>query len=151
APLCFNRVVFLGIEIGGTKLQLVLGGADAKILRRQRCTVDKSRGSEGIRDQIGDHLPALIGSDPIEAVGGGFGGPVDWRTGRICCSHQIEGWLDFELGSWLADLVKVPVRIDNDANTACLGEAMLGAGAGKNPVFYTTLGSGVGGGLVVNG
>jgi glucokinase len=113
--------------------------------------VDKALGGEGIREQIRASIPNLVGSDRIEAVGVGFGGPVDWRTGTIRCSHQIEGWADFELGSWLRGLTKVAVRIDNDANTACLGEAVRGAGQGRNPVFYVTLGSGVGGGLVGDG
>lgn len=141
--------MFLGIEIGGTKLQLVAGGADGKIAKRERCAVDKSRGGAGIREQISATIPKLGGK--FEAVGVGFGGPVDWRTGKICCSHQIEGWSEFELGKWLAELVHAPVRVENDANTACLGEATLGAGKGRNPVFYVTLGSGVGGGLTVDG
>jgi glucokinase len=84
-------------------------------------------------------------------VGVGFGGPVDWRAGRICRSHQIEGWSEFDLGGWLHELVRVPVEVENDANLAALGEALQGAGKGFNPVFYVTLGSGVGGGLVVDG
>jgi glucokinase len=85
------------------------------------------------------------------AVGVGFGGPVDWRTGRICRSHQIAGWSNFDLGGWLKTLTGAPVLVDNDANVAALGEALHGAGRGANPVFYVTLGSGVGGGLVVDG
>ena len=81
----------------------------------------------------------------------GFGGPVDWKTGRICRSHQIEGWSEFDLGGWLRQLAGAPVVVDNDANVGALGEAMRGAGVGFNPVFYVTLGSGVGGGLVVDG
>jgi glucokinase len=76
---------------------------------------------------------------------------VDSATGHICCSHQIEGWSEFPLGDWLRGLTGLPVRVDNDANTASLGEAQRGAGRGHNPVFYVTLGSGVGGGLVVDG
>ncbi len=85
------------------------------------------------------------------ALGVGFGGPVDSATGQICCSHQIEGWSEFPLGEWLRGLTGLPVTVDNDANTAALGEALRGAGVGSNPVFYVTLGSGVGGGLVVDG
>jgi len=143
--------MFLGIEIGGTKLQLVLGDDELHIVRRERCTVDKARGGEGIRGQIREALPKLLGTERVKASGVGFGGPVDWRTGKICCSHQIEGWSEFELGGWLGELTGARVRIDNDANTAALGEATFGAGQGKNPVFYVTLGSGVGGGLVVDG
>jgi len=141
----------LGIEIGGTKLQLVLGAADGTIARRERCLVDPSRGGEGIRTQIRQAIPRLGSGAKIRACAVGFGGPVDCQTGKICCSHHVEGWADFELGKWLSDLTQAPVRIENDANTGGLGEAIVGAGKGKNPVFYVTLGSGVGGGLVVNG
>jgi glucokinase len=143
--------VFVGIEIGGTKLQLVLGDAEGRILRRERRLVEKARGAERIREHIREALPLLIGNETVKAAGVGFGGPVDWRTGKICCSHQIEGWSEFGLGDWLQELLRAPVRVENDANTACLGEARRGAGHGSNPVFYVTLGSGVGGGLVVDG
>ena len=142
---------FLGIEIGGTKLQLVAGDASACITARRRFTVDKQRGGAGIREQIQVALPALLAEFKPLAIGVGFGGPVDSATGRICCSHQIEGWSEFPLGSWLSGLTSLPVTVDNDANTAALGEAKSGAGVGSNPVFYVTLGSGVGGGLVVDG
>jgi len=138
----------LGIEIGGTKLQLVLG-ENGKIKERRRLIVDPNRGAAGIREQIKATLSELNGS--FAAAGVGFGGPVDWRKGQICRSHQIEGWSEFELATWLNGLTGTPIRVDNDANVAALGEALYGAGAGHNPVFYITLGSGVGGGLVVGG
>jgi glucokinase len=141
----------LGIEIGGTKLQIVVGDGSARILERHRFDVDRERGGPGIREQIQAALTTLIPAQKPAALGVGFGGPVDWRTGRICCSHQIEGWSDFPLGEWLHSLTARPVVVDNDANTATLGEASVGAGTGLNPVFYVTLGSGVGGGLVVDG
>jgi glucokinase len=139
----------IGIEIGGTKLQVVTGGPDGRITGRRRFEVQRSGGGAGIRRQIEGALREFA-ANPA-GIGVGFGGPVDWRTGKICCSHQIQGWAEFELGSWLRDLSKAPVRVDNDANTAALAEAVLGAGAGANPVFYVTLGSGVGGGLAVDG
>ena len=142
---------FLGIEIGGTKLQLFIGDESLDIRERRRLTVDRHQGGAGIRDQIQQQLPELLKTWRPAAVAVGFGGPVDWRTGRIFRSHQIEGWSGFELGSWLQSLAGTPVRVDNDANLGALGESMRGAGAGFNPVFYVTLGSGVGGGLVVDG
>lgn len=142
---------YLGIEIGGTKLQLVVGDADARVAERRRFTVDKARGGAGIREQIASALPALMELAKPSAIGVGFGGPVDSATGQICCSHQIEGWSEFPIGDWLRGLSGLPVTVDNDANTAALGEALRGAGQGSNPVFYVTLGSGVGGGLVVGG
>jgi glucokinase len=143
--------MYLGIEIGGTKLQLVVGDDQARICERRRLNVAPACGAEGIRTQIAGALPDLIRAYELKAVGVGFGGPVNWRTGRIACSHQIAGWSDFDLAGWLAKLTGLPVRVDNDANVAALGEAVLGAGQKRNPVFYVTLGSGVGGGLVSTG
>ena len=142
---------FLGIEIGGSKLQLFVGDASAKILERCRLTVDPKRGGDGIRAQIAENLPLLLKKSDVAAIAAGFGGPVDRRTGRIARSHQIEGWSDFDLQGWLRELSGKPVLIDNDANMGALGEALHGAGKGFDPVFYVTLGSGVGGGLAVNG
>ncbi len=140
----------IGIEIGGTKLQVVLGDAAGAIHRRFRFAVDRARGAEGIREQIARALAEPEARD-ARAVGAGFGGPVDWRTGRVCCSHHVAGWSDFPLGDWLRELTGRPAAVDNDANVAALAEARLGAGRGADPVLYVTLGSGVGGGLVCGG
>ncbi|MEW6301867.1 MAG: ROK family protein [Verrucomicrobiota bacterium] len=142
---------FLGIEIGGTKLQLVAGDAQGRITERRRLAVDATRGGAGIREQLQQGVPELIAKVRPTAIGVGFGGPVDWRTGQICCSHQVEGWSEFPLGRWLHGLGGLPVAVDNDANTAALGEGLFGAGKGHNPAFYFNMGSGVGGGLVVDG
>ena len=143
--------MILGVEIGGTKLQLVLGDAAGKICERRKLAVDRERGAAGIREQIEEAIPELLRGRRLLKAGVGFGGPVDWKTGRICRSHQIEGWSEFDLGGWLGRLTGVPVVVDNDANVAALGEALCGAGVGFSPAFYVTLGSGVGGGLVVDG
>jgi glucokinase len=142
--------MMLGLEIGGTKLQLVLGDERANILQRRKLAVDAKAGAAGLQQQIRLTLSEMI-EQGITKVGVGFGGPVDWRTGKICRSHQVEGWSDFDLAGWLRELTNAPVAVDNDANVGALGEARNGAGAGFDPVFYVTLGSGVGGGLVVGG
>lgn len=144
-------MTLLAIEIGGTKLQIVTGDAAAKITDRRRFTVDPARGSEGIRQQLQQALPPLVSEWKATAIGVGFGGPVDWKTGRICRSHQVAGWSDFPMREWLEGLINLPVVVENDSNCATLGEAMSGAGAGRSPVFYFNMGSGVGGGLVVDG
>lgn len=141
----------VGIEIGGTKLQIVAGEKDGKIVERLRFDVAASSCGVGIREQIQRALPQFVKKTKALAIGVGFGGPVDWTTGKICCSHQIEGWSEFALGDWLRKLSGLPVRIDNDANVAALGEALRGAGQKYNKVFYVTLGSGVGGGMVIDG
>jgi glucokinase len=142
----------VGIEIGGTKLQIVTGNAAGKISTRRKFVVDRARAAAGIREKIQQVLTELNGdSKKPETIGIGFGGPVDWRSGKICRSHQIEGWSEFDLAGWIRGLIEVPVSVDNDANVAALGEAKHGAGQGCGLVFYVTLGSGVGGGLVQDG
>jgi glucokinase len=143
--------LYAGIEIGGTKLQLVLGDGHGKIQEKQKLAVEGGKGAVHIREQIERTLPGLIENRRPEAIGVGFGGPVDWKAGKIRRSHQIEGWSEFDLSSWLKSLSGCPVFVDNDANVAALGEATHGAGAGYEPVFYVTLGSGAGGGLVTAG
>jgi glucokinase len=146
----------VGIEIGGTKLQAGIGLRDGKLLALVRRTVDPDKGGAGIREEIPSLIEEAIakaGCSPkdLAGLGIGFGGPVDVKRGRILLSHQIEGWSDFPLRDWLQKKVEVPVVLQNDAKTAALAEATLGAGKGRKRIFYITVGSGVGGGLVIDG
>src|SRR5439155_5748609 len=87
----------------------------------------------------------------IRGVGVGFGGPVDDADRTVIKSHQIAGWDGFPLAKWLTDLLGWPVALGNDADVAGLAEALFGAGKGSSPIFYITIGSGIGGGLIING
>ncbi len=142
---------FIGIEIGGTKLQIVLGDRSANIHERYRTGVERSKGAAGIREKLTGPLQEFVRKFHPEAIGIGFGGPVDHIKGKIAVSHHIEGWDDFDLTSWIKELTAIPCYIENDANAAALGEANCGAGSGYNKVFYVTLGSGVGGGMIDHG
>lgn len=140
-----------GVEIGGTKIQVVLGTPAGKILERRRFVVDRDAGAGGIQKQILEGLGELQKIKPFGSMGVGFGGPIDWKTGRVFKSHHIKGWDGFPLGNWLKSKFGVRVSLDNDANTAALAEAKLGSGRGKSPVYYMTVGSGIGGGVVSEG
>src|SRR5262249_22404632 len=100
---------YVGIEMGGTKLQLALGDGSAKIQERLKFAVDSEAGADGIRRQIETSLPQLFRGRPIAGIGVGFGGPVDWKTGQICRSHQVSGWSDFDMAGWLRRLIDAPV------------------------------------------
>jgi glucokinase len=148
--------MYLGIEIGGTKLQLGVGPGDGTLLGLWRGGVELAAGGDGIRRQILLAVPELLTSsrvDParLRAVGVGFGGPVDDATRRVVKSHQVDGWDDFPLAEWVADNLRLPAALGNDADVAGLAEAIYGAGRGLSPVFYVTIGSGIGGGLVIDG
>ena len=141
----------LALEIGGTKLQFCVGNARGEVVERRRFTVAAEAGGAGIREQIAGALPELLEQWRPAAVGVGYGGPVDWKTGIIRCSHQVAGWENFPLAEWLRERAGVPIFVENDANAAALGEALHGAGRGLSPMVYMNSGSGVGGGLVVEG
>jgi glucokinase len=147
----------LGIEIGGTKLQLGIGrmGEGLRALERRR--IEPARGAAAILDQIRETFYFLLEQSSLSpgefcAVGVGFGGPVDAARGRTLNSFQIEGWTDFPLAGWINDNLGVStVAVQNDADTAGLAEACLGAGVGYSPLLYLTIGSGIGGALIIDG
>lgn len=142
---------FLGIEIGGTKLQLSVADSSGCIEQHLRYTINSVGGAANIQTQIAEGLKKLRDYDDIASIGIGFGGPVDWKTGAIRVSHQVSGWEDFNLAEWLKKLTQKPVAIENDANVAALAEAVFGCGKGYERVFYITIGSGIGGGMIVQG
>src|SRR5581483_9325201 len=148
--------MYFGIEIGGTKLQLGLGPGDGTLAGLWRGTVDATAGASGIQRQILAAVPELLAKsgidrEQISGVGVGFGGPVDDHTRTIIKSHQIEGWDNFPLPAWITEQLGWPCILGNDADVAGLAEALFGAGKGLSPIFYITIGSGIGGGLIIDG
>jgi glucokinase len=141
------------IEVGGTKLQLAVAAPSAPdvLIERIRLKVDRSAGAAGIRDQIEDGINQLTSRHDVQRIGVGFGGPVDSERGRVVTSHQVSGWDDFPLVEWFGQRWALPVALGNDCNVAALAEASLGAGRGLRRVLYMTVGTGIGGGLIVDG
>ena len=144
--------MFLGIEIGGTKLQCGVGAGDGTppvSLTRRR--VDPPAGAAGILEMIREAAAELASAHSIRGVGVGFGGPVDGAKGRVRKSHHIAGWENYPLVDWFRRNLDLPAVLGNDCDVAALAESRIGAGRGKDSVFFVTVGTGVGGGYVVNG
>ncbi len=144
--------MFLGIEIGGTKLQLGVGlGDGSRLTVLERLYVRYQDGAEGILAKLEQIALPLIAQYRVAAVGIGFGGPVDADAGRTLLSHQVDGWGDFPLIDWCREKLGAPAVLGNDSDLAGLAEARFGAGRGREVVFYTNIGSGIGGALVIGG
>ena len=148
--------IILGIEIGGTKLQLGLGTPEGELIALHQGYVDAEGGGKWIRRWLIKQIPEFIENsgyphDQVAAIGCGFGGPIERKVGRVLVSNQISGWHGFPLKQWLAETFRLPVWVENDSNAAAWGEYHNGFGKGTQHFFYTNLGSGVGGGLVLNG
>lgn len=151
--------LYVGVEIGGTKLQLGLGSALGRLLVIERAPADASKGAGAIRERILElceraFARARIDRSAVRACGIGFGGPLSSAAGVIIKSHQVAGWAGFPIAEWVrSELGFANVVIENDADAAGLAEARLGAGAGggASPIVYVTIGSGIGGGLIIDG
>ncbi len=152
-----NGPLFLGVEIGGTKLQVGLGAADGGDPVIVRAEVEAGARATRVLDQVRGCWEVLLkkcarSATDVAAVGVGFGGPVDMATGSVLKSHQVGGWEGLPLTDWFRHATGCPhVVVRNDADTAALAEARFGAGRGISPLLYVTVGTGIGGGLVVDG
>jgi len=144
--------MFLGIEIGGTKLQLGVGAGDgASLIAIERAEVDPLLGAKGILARIEALGKPLVEKHGITRIGMGFGGPVEAAAGRVTTSHQIAGWDEFPLVKWTENTFEREAVLGNDCDVAALAEAKFGAGKNHRRVFYVTVGTGVGGGFVIDG
>lgn len=143
--------MYLGIEIGGTKLQFGIGPGDGvtftEFVRRD---IDRAHGAAGIQQQLLDVGRQLVRDYPIQRIGYGFGGPVFGATGDVQTSHQVSGWDRFPLAQWTQDELGVPAYIGNDCDVAALAEACYGAAKDARTSFYVTVGTGIGGGFVID-
>ncbi len=153
-PLTSDRTV-IGVDIGGTNIVVAAVSVAGDVLARVAGPTLPRRGPEdGVRRIVG-----LIGEAqrlarvPAAPLGVGIGctGPVDRLTGRVHNPYTLPTWDDFPLTDRLAEALGVPVVMENDAHAGALGEHWRGAGRGKRHMIYVTVGTGVGGGLILNG
>jgi glucokinase len=140
----------LAIDIGGTKFSMAVFEGRRMALRETRRT-ERAGGRDWMLEQIVSIAREWRARGMLERCGVGFGGPVDFREQRVALSTHVGGWKDFRLPAFLEGELGLPVVMDNDANTGALGEALYGAGVGADPLFYMTLSTGVGGGIVTGG
>jgi glucokinase len=143
--------MIVGVDIGATKVAAAVVTAEGEIGRRIRVpmvsTGDAATGFAAVKEAIG----ATYAASP-EAVITGIGicspGPLDPETGVVLNPPNLPCWRNFPLAAETEKAFGIPARVDNDGNAAGLAEALWGAGAGYRNVFYATLGTGIGAGIV---
>ena len=147
-----ERDVALGIDVGGTAVKLGLVDGSGRLLASDLLRTAKyatfDEALESI-EQVAQALSAAAGAEP-KAVGLGCAGLVG-PEGRLLSSPNLPGWEGTDLASGIRDRFHLPAAALNDANAFVLAEARVGAAAGRDPVVGLTLGTGVGGGLIVSG
>src|SRR5437016_5080860 len=140
----------LGIDIGGTKIAAGIvepGG------RLHSARVTPTRAAEGYEvsiAQIYGAIDSLMGIG-IQAIGISSPGPLNPKTGVVLNPPNLHGWRDVPLARLVEQKYQLKCRVENDANAAGLAEALLGAGRGCSSVFYVTLSTGIGAGIILDG
>ncbi|MBI1827748.1 MAG: ROK family glucokinase [Planctomycetes bacterium] len=150
-----NRAA-IGIDLGGTNLKIAIVDERGKILAKRSQPTDAARGPQHVVDQSAQVVAALLPEvgitySNIVSVGVGTPGPLDLKKGFILRAANLPNWIQVPLRDMLTARMNLPVVLDNDANAAAYGEWWTGAGKAGGDLVMLTLGTGVGGGAIING
>jgi len=148
-----NERPFVGVDVGGTKVAAGLVDGSGEISAQVRVAMAADSGAEqGLESVLAAIRPVLAHtSGGVAGIGICAPGPLDPKTGVILNPPNVPCWRNFPLADSVRKLHQVPVMVDNDANAAALAEARWGAARGYGSVFYATLGTGIGTGIVFDG
>lgn len=143
----------IGIDVGGTNLRGALVSPDGKIINRMKIASDADHGIEAVVDNLVRLIKNIGGGEDVSAVGFGIPGIIDFKAGIITQAPNICNVNNYPIRESLRARLgdSVPVIIENDANCAAVGEWWMGAGKDVGSLVIITLGTGVGGGIVLDG
>jgi glucokinase len=139
----------VGVDLGGTSVKAALVSPDLEILARDSAPTDVSD-EDRLLGEIEQVVRRVAGGSRVAAVGFGLPSQIDQRRGVVADSINVP-ITNVPFVAEMTGRLDLPVKVDNDANVACLAEARIGAGKGRGNVIMLTLGTGVGGGIVVDG
>lgn len=145
---------YIGVDLGGTNLRAVRIDQRGHVYRHLQEPTAANAGPEAIVAQITALVEQIISKDSREdiiGVGVGSPGPLNPSTGIVHRSPNLSGWLDVPLRDLLQQRLQLPVVLNNDGNAAALGEWLFGSGHGCCDFIYIGIGTGLGGGIIVNG
>lgn len=143
-----------GVDVGGTTIKMGFFETSGKLIDKWEIKTDTSNGGENILSDIAKAIDNKlaqegISKNDVQGVGVGVPGPVNSKGIVLKCVNL--GWGVFNVEEELASLTGLKVKAGNDANVAALGEMWQGAGKGSEDMVMVTLGTGVGGGIIVDG
>ena len=151
-----EKELFIGIDLGGTKIGTALVDAEGQILARDFRKTQATGGVQAVVDRMVDaayRVMAQEGIAPsqITAIGVGAPGPIDAEAGLVTSPPNLSGWRNVPLKKLVEETLDIPTFLENDANAAALGEHLFGAGRGTKNMIYVTASTGVGGGFILDG
>ena len=145
--------IVLGVDIGGTKVAVGLVDRNGKIVTQGRQPMVADGTAEAGLEAVIAAIDSMMQSSDgrVQSIGICAPGPLDPKTGIVLNPPNVPCWRNFPLAERIASKYRVPVKVDNDANAAALAETRWGAAQGFRYVFYTTVGTGIGTGIVFDG
>jgi glucokinase len=145
----------IGVDLGGTNLRIAAVDEQGTLLEKVSLGTQVARGRDFVITEMCDAILAMSAkynrSGRMIGAGIGIPGIIDKRTGMLRESPNLPGWANYPVRHEIEQRLNAPVMLENDANAAAFGEAWLGAARGKESMCMITLGTGVGGGLVLDG
>ena len=142
---------YLGIDLGGTNVRVAKITEDGQILAQVKGPSYAQEGPAKVMANIKELVREIPDWHEASGIGIGVPGPVDTKAGTMVLSTNLPGFTGYPFAKEMSDEFGIPTFLDNDANVAALAEALVGAGKGLTYVFYTTISTGIGGCLVVDG
>lgn len=141
----------IGIDLGGTNVRVAKISESGNVLQEVKSPSYGMEGPEKVVPNIISLIKQIDGYQECVGIGIGVPGPVDTVNKVMKLSSNLKGFTDFPMAAKIEEAVGIPTFLDNDANCAGLAEALIGAGKDFPIVYYTTISTGIGGALVING
>ncbi|MGG1518788.1 ROK family glucokinase [Paenibacillus oryzisoli] len=150
-----SNQIYIGVDLGGTNIKVGLCDEQGNLLKTLEGPTSPELGAESVLERIAQYVRQIVEEseyswDQVAGIGAGLAGFMDIPEGFVKFSPNLQ-WHNVPAKKTLEGLLGKTVKIDNDANVAALGEAWAGAGAGEKNVVCYTLGTGVGGGIIIDG
>jgi len=146
----------IGVDIGGTNIRAVIVNNKGKIINSLKVSTLAQQGKEATIKRIIETIHQIIiqskiSPDELSGIGIGAPGPLNGKTGIISFAPNLPGWKNVPLRKILEDEFRMKVILENDANAAAWGERSFGVARGINNLACFTLGTGIGGGVIIDG
>jgi len=142
---------YIGIDVGATFIKAGFVNPSGQVHGKVQVPTDVGSGIPAIEARIREVFDCVAGGSPSVVCGVGLPGIVDPARGVVRSSPNIPCWHDYPARQRIEEIVGIKVRIENDANCAAIAEGWVGAGRGASAFLLVTLGTGVGGGIVLGG
>lgn len=150
-----TQSIYVGVDVGGTSIKLGIVNEHGELLHTYEGPTGAEEGADAVLQNIADYVHKIVELsdyewDQVYGCGIGFAGFMDMTNGIVTFAPNLK-WTNVPVKERLEQSLQKPIRINNDANIATLGEMLAGAGKGIDNLVMFTLGTGVGGGIIVDG